>query len=310
MPIPVGKEIESMPQKNPDSKSRSASTAATAPPASPDSSAPVSLPPYESDLVCDFFRQIGRLEVAHRYEIEVRQAGLSLFDGASASCTEAVRQKAVSGLQALLSTPGFEQAKPWTALVGNAQNPLDHLVGDVLGRSEAGRYFIIEFKRETIGFVEEVDLRLGKPDRAALLDHLRSDSTCQKLSQKGHFGAHWTPSGIGLQRYLALITAKATPLITVQKFFVDVMLDGKWGWSATELRDYIDCMTAHGIQIKTDSGNLVFGYFTQEAEFVSMTGSASIIAMIQTAFKRADAHRYQQQPVPANTNRLRPTYNS
>ena len=256
---------------------------------------PASLPPYESDLVCDFFRQIGRFELALRYEKEVRKAALSLLTTSiSRSVPPEERSNARSQLKTLLSRRGLKQSEPLAGLVGNAQNPLDHLVGDVFVRSTGDRYFIIEFKREAIGFIQEVDLRHGKQDRVALLGHLQSDDVCQTLSPKGHFGAHWTPNGLHLQSYLTLITSQEQPFTSIQDFYIDVMRNTDWGWSTDELRQYIECMTAHGVPIETDSGNLVFGYFTPEAEFVSMTGSATIVAMILEAFKRGDAHRHQQ----------------
>lgn len=276
-----------MSNASPASQTRPAdvSDAAAATSAAP---ADASLAPYESDLVCDFFRQIGRLETAIRYEQDVRQAGERLLTTLTLPSTEKdARNATLDKLKTLLRTPGFENEGPLADLVGNAQNPLDHLVGDVIARSTVGRYFIIEFKRVAQGFAEEVDLKVGKPDRAALLGHLQADDDCRELSPRGHFGAHWTPEGLRLRSYLSLVTVDPRPATDVQEFFVNVMRDAESGWSAEELERYIDCMTSHGVQMETDSGKLVFGYFTQDAKFVAMTSSATTLAMIQAAFKRA-----------------------
>lgn len=288
--ISIVKESEAMSKPNPAANSQPASPVAQAPEAAPAAQSAASLPPYESDLVCDFFRQIGRLEVARRYEEEVRQTGQSLLETITSSANlEEVQRKANRELRALLGNTGFEQAKPWAAMVGNAQNPLDHLVGDLVGRSTEGRYFIIEFKQKASGFLQEIDLGLGKPDRVALHGHLLLGDTCKELSLRGHYGAYWTPEGIRLQSYFTLITAGHQPLIDVQEFFVNVIQGAGSGWSAEELQQYIECMTAHGVSIEADSGKLVFGYFTPDAKFVEMTSGSNIIAMIQAAFDRAAA---------------------
>ncbi|MDL5039399.1 hypothetical protein QRD40_24010 [Comamonas sp. Y6] len=254
-----------------------------------------SLPPYESDLVCDFFRQIGRLEVELHYKNEVTELKEDLLNKIfSTVLSQEQRNMAYQQLKKLMSSQETNKPKPLAGLVGNSQNPLDHLVGDVLGRTSMGRYFIIEFKRQAIGFLEEVDLQIGKPDRAALLCHLQFDDDCQTLSSKGHFGAHWTPIGLHLQSYFTLITSAEESFSGVQDFFRNVICASDFGWSADELQQYIECMTAHGSQIETDSGNLVFGYFTPEAKFILMTGSATIFAMIQEAFRRGDAYRNQK----------------
>ncbi len=251
-----------------------------------------SLPPYESDLVCDFFRQLGGLETARRYENEVRQPVKRLLAAITdAKATHVQKGEALEALEKLLAEEELTYPAPGAKLVGNAQNPLDHLVGDVLGQTERGRYFIIEFKREASGFLDEVDLNGGKPDRVALLCHLEQHPQCSELSPIGHFGAHWTPNGLKLSSYISLITSETSSPTSVPDFFHIATFNPRFGWTADQLMEYIKCMTAHGVPIEDDDGKIVFGYFTQEAVFVPMVGSAKIFSMIQEAFKRNDRYR-------------------
>ena len=48
-----------------------------------------------------------------------------------------------------------EGKSPSMAILSNAQNPLDHLLGDMIGKVD-GRYFLIEFKAQVSGFFDEV----------------------------------------------------------------------------------------------------------------------------------------------------------
>lgn len=253
---------------------------------------PVTLPPYESDLVCDFFRQIGRLEIKHLHEPEFQLLErLQAVFGQGQENKEEEKRNFAREFRDWAAKAKVESTEPLAGLVGNAQNPLDHLVGDVCVQSPKNRYFIIEFKREASGFLEEVDLTHGKLDRAALLSHLESDDRCRELSLKGHFGAHWTAKGLSLQTYFTLVTSTLDQGISIRSFFYDHMHIGQSGWTIQELEEYIECMTAHGILLETDSGKMVFGCFTPEAKFVLMVTSSTILAMIKEAFKRGEEHR-------------------
>lgn len=77
---------------------------------------------------------------------------------------------------------------PSMPILSNAQNPLDHLLGDMIGNVE-GRYFLIEFKAAAHGFFDEVHAKGAKPARTNLYQHLRTDSECRKFARFGHFGA-------------------------------------------------------------------------------------------------------------------------
>ena len=77
-------------------------------------------------------------------------------------------------------------------MLGNAQNPLDALLGDLVGCVGA-RFFILEFKRDRSGFKLEVSDG-GKPHRKKLYDHLRKDQYCRELARCGHFGAYLSDS--------------------------------------------------------------------------------------------------------------------
>lgn len=88
---------------------------------------------------------------------------------------------------------------PSMSILSNAQNPLDHLLGDMIGKVE-GRYFLIEFKAAASGFFEEVHAKGAKPARSNLYQHLRADSNCRKLARLGHFGA-WSTGALRIAPY-------------------------------------------------------------------------------------------------------------
>ena len=232
--------------------------------------------PYESHLVSEFFRQIGQLEVAQIYETELRTKAQELLNAMVDEQKVALRKNAFKELKTLLHFQETPPAGQLAKLVGNAQNPLDHLVGDVLGQTVPGRYFIIEFKRYAHGFVDEVSLTLGKPDRVALIEHLLVDRDCQALSHLGHLGAYWDGGEIVFGGYfeLAMQMGKmGVPLFDVFK----AMQGNIFAWERKGLRDYIDCMTNHGFDLTTDSGQVVFGYFDPAGHFVAMTVTAKMI---------------------------------
>lgn len=87
---------------------------------------------------------------------------------------------------------GYSDAKsnrPSTpALISNAQNPIDSLLGDLIG-NVGGRYFLIEFKQLRNGFFDEVHSASAKASRTALYAHIRHDPMCRELARTGHFAA-------------------------------------------------------------------------------------------------------------------------
>ena len=263
--------------------------------------------PYESHLVCEFFRQIGQLEVAQIYEAGLKTKARELLEAMFSEPEAAPRKAALKDLKALLNVQKIPIVGQLATLVGNAQNPLDHLVGDVLGQTVPGRYFIIEFKRYADGFVDEVSLALGKPDRVALIDHLMVDPACHDLSRLGHLGAYWDGGKIVFGGYFELAMQMAMKGIPLSAVFEAMQGRSKFAWDRKDLRDYIDCMTHHGVDLATDDGQVVFGYFDQVGKLVAMTATAKIFAMIQRAFKRADAMGAQreivQQPVQQSNHR-------
>ena len=85
--------------------------------------------PYESHLVCEFFRQIGQLEVAQIYEAGLKTKARELLEAMFSEPEAAPRKAALKDLKALLNVQKIPIVGQLATLVGNAQNPLDHLVG-------------------------------------------------------------------------------------------------------------------------------------------------------------------------------------
>ncbi len=75
------------------------------------------------------------------------------------------------------------------SLLNNAQNPFDHLLGDICGEVRS-RYFLMEFKESRKGFYEEVKPNSAKPHRTALYAHLKSDLRCRRIARFGHFAGY------------------------------------------------------------------------------------------------------------------------
>jgi hypothetical protein len=80
-------------------------------------------------------------------------------------------------------------------ILANAQNPFDNWFGDICGVARH-RYFLIEFKRNRSGFLEEVKRGSAKPHRTALSKHLRNDEVCRKIARFGHFDAYQDNAGL------------------------------------------------------------------------------------------------------------------
>ncbi|MCU1218617.1 hypothetical protein ACNJRW_04165 [Stenotrophomonas maltophilia] len=70
------------------------------------------------------------------------------------------------------------------AIVLNAQNPLDNLLGDLVGKTDSGRWFIAELKRLESGFPQEL---IAKPHRANFLNWLASSTIDSQVSSRAHF---------------------------------------------------------------------------------------------------------------------------
>lgn len=75
------------------------------------------------------------------------------------------------------------------AILNNAQNPFDNWFGDICGQVNF-RYFLIEFKADREGFLEEVQIGSQKPHRTALYQKLELDPDCQQIANHGHFSAY------------------------------------------------------------------------------------------------------------------------
>lgn len=266
------------------------------------------LAPYESQLVCEFFRQAGRIERARDYEKHLRARAAALVAAIVSKRIDAeTRKEAMMDLQALVTQRQLSCDDDNSTLVGNAQNPLDHLVGDVMGQTEAGRYFIVEFKRYADGFLDEVALAYGKPDRMALYSHLLVDDDCRDLSGRGHFGAYFKAGSIAVGGYFDLAGANLGQVVALSSFF-DGMQNAAFAWSKEELAAYLECMTAHGVPLITDDGHVVFGYLDPTGKFVATTGTTKLLAMIQETFKRAQAMHQVQNAQRVQASRPAPEH--
>lgn len=74
-----------------------------------------------------------------------------------------------------------------TALLLNPTNPIDKYIGDLFGRVDGLRFFLVEFKIDADGVGLEID---KKPARLNLIQHLISDVECNRLSWHGHFACY------------------------------------------------------------------------------------------------------------------------
>ncbi len=238
--------------------------------------------PYESDLVCDFFRQVGQLEVLRAIRKQFADARRGVHGA---------MERYMASMDPAVPVSGGA----FPPMLGNAQNPLDHLVGDVVAGTLAGRYVIIEFKRARSGFAEEVGFDTRKPDRAALYDHLSEGGDCERLSLEGHYGAYWDADEIILGNYFKLAGGTHHLGWSVPAFF-EYLQDPSFGLSSEGLMAYLQCMTSHGVDLPTDDGLTVFGYIDTSGKFVAMIRSNQIFSMIERAFNQA--HKKLRQPSP------------
>lgn len=74
--------------------------------------------------------------------------------------------------------------RPMTSLMATPQSFLDQLIGDLVGRSPEGRWFVFEFKRDRAGFAAEIR---SKEARSRLLKALVVDPHAAELSAHAHF---------------------------------------------------------------------------------------------------------------------------
>lgn len=91
--------------------------------------------------------------------------------------------------------------RPVASLLATPQSPLDHLIGDLVGRSQENRWFVFEFKRERTGFAAEIK---DKQARSRLLDALEGDPELAELSAHAHF-ACWADDEMAIQQYVVAI---------------------------------------------------------------------------------------------------------
>ncbi|HEL2957212.1 hypothetical protein R1H25_05655 [Stenotrophomonas sp. C2852] len=84
-------------------------------------------------------------------------------------------------------------------LLATAQSFLDHLIGDLIGQGEEGRWFLMEFKRERRGFFEEAH---KKPARKNLMDALWANHDLAELSAYAHFACWLQGDDITIQQYV------------------------------------------------------------------------------------------------------------
>jgi hypothetical protein len=188
---------------------------------------------------------------------------------------------------------------PSMAILSNAQNPLDHLLGDMLGKVE-GRYFLIEFKAEASGFFHEVHAKDAKPARRNLYKHLRIDSECRKFARFGHFGA-WSngtlriapyavgPGTFASKQYHELDYASFEA--DFDKFYAEIncpdvtpfgqddsLYASGLGLSADAMLDYLECILQQfpGVVAPSEEASAIFGFWSP--------ATASVVA-VPTSFE-------------------------
>jgi len=250
----------------------------------------ISVAPYESQLVAQFHRELGRIETEQHFHVAQFSKILEKWRAFRAESDKNLKKGLAASAGNLLDNfPAPDDARG-LGVLSNAQNPLDHLVGDLVAETSTGRYFIVEFKRYPNGFVDEASLGGGaKLDRVALITHIQTHDRCKELSLLGHFGAYWSASGLCFALYFPLAQGSpATPMTTAELFFEQ---GPKAFWSSDQFREYLSCMTSHGTSMVNDDGNLVFGYINSDGQVVVMLQPANIFRMVQLALDRADAMR-------------------
>ena len=182
---------------------------------------------------------------------------------------------------------------PSMAILSNAQNPLDHLLGDMLGKVE-GRYFLIEFKAEVSGFFDEVHAKDAKPARSNLYRHLRTDFECRKLARFGHFGA-WSNGAFRIAPYAHAVGPGnfagkeyheldyASFEADFDEFYADIncadvtpfgqddsLYSSGLGLPADAMLDYLECILQQfpGVVAPTEEANAIFGFWSPATDSV------------------------------------------
>lgn len=185
------------------------------------------------------------------------------------------------------------------AILSNAQNPLDKLLGDMIGHVD-GRYFLIEFKADKSGFFDEVHAKNSKVARTDLYEHLRNDSTCRNLARFGHFGV-WSNGTLRVAPYAHAVGPgeyagphelnAASFEIDFDKFYAAINCPDKtvhWqraglyasglGLPVNAMLEYLECILQQfpGVVEPSYEANAIFGFCNPDG--------ASVVA-IPTSFE-------------------------
>lgn len=211
---------------------------------------------------------------------------------------------------------------PSVSILTNAQNPLDHLLGDMIGKVE-GRYFLIEFKGVASGFFDEVHAKHAKPARSNLYKHLRKDAQCRKLARFGHFGA-WSNGALRIAPYAHAVGPgsyagaqyheldHASFEADFDQFYADIncadltpfeqdaaLYKNGLGLPADAMLEYIECILQHfpGVVAPSEEAKAIFGFWSP--------ATASTVA-VPTSFEGLlwsfeQAKRLTQKPAPTST---------
>lgn len=105
-----------------------------------------------------------------------------------------------------------------TVLLSNPPNPIDKYIGDLFGRIDNIRFFLVEFKKERTDFPNE----LWKPARADLVAKLMANPVYDRLSWYGHFGCYIDADDILLEPYRKLLPPIPIPPNGVLSHAIDL----------------------------------------------------------------------------------------
>lgn len=198
------------------------------------------------------------------------------------------------------------------ALISNSQNPLDSLLGDLIGNVD-GRYFLIEFKQQRNGFFDEVHSASAKQSRKALYAHLRHDSTCRQLARTGHFAA-WATTDLIFAPYAhtvgpgSLANGDYHELdyksfeTDFQSFYGEICNKNQepfymnnlvfahgLGISAAGMHEYLECVLSFMPEVMAPSAevNALFGFWNpQNSGLIAIPTSFDGLLSTFSAFKR------------------------
>lgn len=107
-----------------------------------------------------------------------------------------------------------QSKRPSASLLLTPQSFLDHLVGDLVGSSPEGRWFIVEFKRERVGIKQEIT---RKTARKNLMGMLWNDPKAAQLSAYGHF-ACWLDEELALEQYVVAADDERFRRVDIKNF--------------------------------------------------------------------------------------------